>query len=300
VAATVGGTTYGVAKGVTLIGVRVLDCDGYGTTAGVIAGIEWVTGHHTGSNPAVANMSLSGAASSALDRAVKNSIADGVTYGVAAGNGNTVGVAQDACKSSPARVPAALTVGATDSVDTKASWSNYGTCLDLFAAGVEVTSAWYSSSSATETISGTSMATPHVVGVAALYLQGSPSAAPATVSAAIRDNATTGTVVGTGAGSPNRLLYSGFIGGGAEPPPPPADPISLTATTGAAVRNRTPVSLAWTGAGGAVGITRNGSAIASSASGPTYTDKVRPGTYAYQVCLKSAPATCSNVVTVTV
>jgi subtilisin family serine protease len=299
VSGTVGGTTYGVAKAVALVAVRVLNCQGSGTTSGVIAGIDWVTANHTGSNPAVANMSLGGGASSSLDAAVQGSIADGITYGVAAGNGNQAGIAQDACTTSPARVPEALTVGATSNTDAKASWSNYGTCLDLFAPGVSITSAWNSSNTATNTISGTSMATPHVVGVAALYLQNDPAATPATVSAAIDGNATTGKVTGAGTGSPNRLLYMGFIGGSSPPPPPPAS-ISLAATKGSKVKSQTSISLAWTGASGSVRITRNGTVIASSVSTSPYTDKVRGGTYTYQVCQTSDLTVCSNTATVTV
>ena len=119
VAGTIGGTTYGVAKGVKLVAVRVLDCSGSGTTSGVIAGVDWVTANHA--SPAVANMSLGGGASTALDTAVKNSIASGVTYAIAAGNSNA-----NACNYSPARVPAAITVGATTSSDARASYSNYG------------------------------------------------------------------------------------------------------------------------------------------------------------------------------
>ncbi|MGY1687971.1 S8 family peptidase [Geodermatophilus sp. SYSU D00867] len=214
VAGTVGGTTHGVAKGVRLVGVRVLGCDGNGTTAGVVAGIDWVTADHAAGAPAVANMSLGGGASTAIDTAVRNSIADGVTYAVAAGNGNNAGVAQDACASSPARVPAALTVGATDRTDTAASFSNYGACVDLLAPGVGITSAWHTTPTATSTISGTSMATPHVAGVAALYLQGDTGAAPATVARAVTAAATTNHVTlsrtATRAGTPNRLLFSSW------------------------------------------------------------------------------------------
>ncbi|HUH16111.1 MAG TPA: S8 family serine peptidase [Gaiellaceae bacterium] len=209
VAGTVGGSTWGVAKGVTLVGVRVLNCSGSGTTAGVVAGIDWVTGHHTGSNPAVANMSLGGGASSAIDTAVTNSIADGVTYAVAAGNGNQGGRAQDACKYSPARVPAALTIGATDKTDTKTSWSNYGNCVDWFAPGLSITSAWHTSNTATNTISGTSMATPHTAGVAALYLQGNPGASPAAVRSALFANLTTG-VVKSSKTANNHLLFTNY------------------------------------------------------------------------------------------
>jgi subtilisin family serine protease len=210
VAGTVGGTKYGVAKGVTLVAVRVLDCAGSGTNAGVIAGVDWVTADHQAGQPAVANMSLGGSASTALDTAVQNSINDGVTYAIAAGNGFYGLFAQNACNTSPARVAAAITVSATDSTDTKPSWANIGSCVDLFAPGINITSAWYTNATATNTISGTSMATPHVAGVAALYLQSNPSATPLTVRNAIVNNATTGVVKSPGSGSPNRLLFSNY------------------------------------------------------------------------------------------
>lgn len=205
VAGTVGGAKYGVAKGVSLVAVRVLDCSGSGTTSGVIAGIDWVTSDHQAGNPAVANMSLGGGASTSLDNAVKNSIADGVVYAVAAGNDG-----RDACKTSPARVPEAVTVGATDNTDTRARWSNYGSCLDIFAPGVSITSDWYSSSTATNTISGTSMATPHVTGVAALYLQSNPGASPASVRNALVTNGTPSKVKNAGRSSPNVLLFTSY------------------------------------------------------------------------------------------
>jgi subtilisin family serine protease len=208
VSGTVGGSTYGVAKNVHLVAVRVLDCGGSGTTAGVIAGIDWVTANHV--SPAVANMSLGGGASTTLDNAVVAAIASGVSFAVAAGNGNFLGIGVNACNSSPARVPAALTVGATNKNDKRASFSNFGSCVDLFAPGVDITSSWYSSNTATNTISGTSMSSPHVAGVAALYLQGNPGASPATVSAALIANATTGVVTSPGAGSPNRLLFTNY------------------------------------------------------------------------------------------
>ncbi|HCA85032.1 MAG TPA: serine protease [Streptomyces sp.] len=208
VAGTAAGSAYGVAKEASIVGVRVLDCGGSGTISGVIAGVDWVTANAV--KPAVANMSLGGGASSSLDASVQNSIASGVSYAVAAGNGNLVGIAQDACKSSPARVPEAITVGATDKTDTKASWSNYGSCLDLFGPGVGITSAWNSSDTSTNTISGTSMATPHAAGVAALYLAANRSATPAQVSDALAANATGGVVKSAGSGSPNKLLYSLF------------------------------------------------------------------------------------------
>jgi subtilisin family serine protease len=208
VAGTVGGTVYGVAKAVSLVAVRVLDCAGSGTTAGVIAGVDWVANNHV--KPAVANMSLGGGASTTLDNAVKNAIAKGVTFAVAAGNGNIFGFAANACNYSPARVPEAITVGATDKTDKKASFSNYGTCVDIFAPGVGITSAWYTNATATNTISGTSMASPHVAGVAALYLQSNPGATPAGVASALIANATLGKVTSPGTGSPNRLLFTAY------------------------------------------------------------------------------------------
>ncbi len=203
VAGTVGGFNYGVAKNVSLVAVRVLDCAGSGTISGVIAGVDWVTRNKV--PPAVANMSLGGGASTALDNAVKTSIGSGVTYAIAAGNNNA-----DACRYSPARVPAALTVGATTSTDARASYSNYGSCLDLFAPGSNVTSAWNTSDTAINTISGTSMATPNVTGVAALYLQYNPAALPANVAAALTGNATSGVIQNLGRKSPNRLLYTNY------------------------------------------------------------------------------------------
>ncbi|WP_328467628.1 S8 family peptidase [Actinoplanes sp. NBC_00393] len=200
VAGTVGGSTHGVAKAVKLVGVRVLSCTGSGTTAGVIAGVNWVT--QNAQKPAVANMSLGGGVSTALDNAVASSIASGVTYALAAGNSNA-----NACNSSPARVASAITVGSTTSTDARSSFSNYGTCLDIFAPGSSITSAWYNSNTATNTISGTSMASPHVAGAAALVLSRTPSATPAQVRDSLVNNATTNVVTSAGTGSPNRLLF---------------------------------------------------------------------------------------------
>ena len=204
VSGTIGGSTYGVAKSALLRGVRVLDCNGSGSNSGVIAGVDWVTNNHI--NPAVANMSLGGGASSALDTSVNNLANSGVPIAVAAGNSNV-----DACGTSPARAANAITVGATTTTDARASFSNFGTCLDLFAPGSGILSSWFSSDTATATLSGTSMASPHVAGVAALYKQFSPGASSTTVRNAIVNNATTNVVTSAGTGSPNRLLYSLFF-----------------------------------------------------------------------------------------
>jgi subtilisin family serine protease len=208
VAGTVGGSIYGVAKGVSLVAVRVLNCSGSGTWSGVIAGIDYVTGDHT-TGAAVANLSLGGGANSSVDNAVRNMIADGVATAVAAGNGNAGGRAQDACRYSPARVAEAMTIGATDKTDKKASWSNYGNCVDWFAPGVGITSAWYTSTTATNTISGTSMATPHTAGVAALYLQSNPGATAQVVRDALSANTTKGIVTSSKTVN-NNLLFSNY------------------------------------------------------------------------------------------
>jgi subtilisin family serine protease len=200
VAGTVGGSTYGIAKSVRLYAVRVLSCSGSGTTSGVIAGVDWVTRNHV--KPAVANMSLGGGASTSLDTAVRNSIAAGVTYAVAAGNSNT-----NASNSSPARVSEAITVGSSTRTDARSSFSNFGSVVDIFAPGSSITSAWHTSDTAINTISGTSMATPHVAGVAARYLQNNRTASPATVRNAIVNTATTGRLSGIPFGTSNRLLF---------------------------------------------------------------------------------------------
>ncbi|HLL84201.1 MAG TPA: S8 family peptidase [Longimicrobium sp.] len=213
VAGTVGGATYGVAKGVRLYGVRVLDCGGSGTNAGVIAGMDWVAQNRVA--PAVANMSLGGGASQATDDAIQRMVNAGVTVVVAAGNEN-----QNACNVSPARAVNAITVGSTTRTDARSSFSNYGTCLDLFAPGSDITSAWYTSNTATSTISGTSMASPHVAGVAALYLQGTPAATPAAVTNAIISTTTSNKVTSLGTGSPNKLLFSLLTAEGGTTPTP--------------------------------------------------------------------------------
>ncbi|HEU4768977.1 MAG TPA: S8 family peptidase [Pyrinomonadaceae bacterium] len=205
VAGTIGGSTFGVAKSVQLRAVRVLNCSGSGTNSGVIAGVDWVRLNHQA--PAVANMSLGGGASSALDTAVNNLSNAGVPIAVAAGNNNGA----NACNVSPARAANAITVGSTTTTDARSSFSNIGSCLDIFAPGSGILSAWSTSNTATATISGTSMASPHVAGVAALYKGLNPTASSATVRNAIVNGATTGVVTNAGTGSPNRLLYSLFF-----------------------------------------------------------------------------------------
>ncbi len=233
VSGTIGGTTYGVAKEVSLVPVRVLGCTGSGSTSGVIAGIDWAIANHTAGVPAVANMSLGGGLSSALNDAVTRAVADGITMVVAAGNSNV-----DACTSSPSSAPAAITVGATSSTDARASFSNWGTCLDIFAPGVSITSSVIGSTTATATWSGTSMASPHVAGIAALFLQQYPTASPANVSGAIINAATPSVVTDAGTGSPNRLAFMGSFT--SAPVSTPSSPASLTASaTNAAVQ------LAW-------------------------------------------------------
>lgn len=199
VAGTVGGSTYGVAKNVSLVPIRILGCDGSGASSNVIAGLDWIL--KNGKKPAVVNMSLGGEANASLDSAVENLFNNGYVMVVAAGNSNT-----DACSSSPARVSKAITVAATDSTDTRASYSNYGSCVDIFAPGSQINSSWIGSNTATKVLNGTSMATPHVVGVVAEMLQSTPTATPQTISTNLLNQASNN-VVKNPSGSPNRLLY---------------------------------------------------------------------------------------------
>ncbi len=294
VAGTVGGNLYGVAKNVALVAVRVLDCQGSGTTSGVIAGVDWVTANRV--LPASANMSLGGGASSTLDAAVKNSIASGVTYAVAAGNGDFLGRQQDACNGSPSRVPEAITIGATDNTDKKASWSNYGNCVDFFAPGVGITSAWYQNDTQTNTISGTSMAAPHVAGAAALYLEANPGASPLTVRNALYDNTTKG-IVTSSSTTNNHLLYTLGFGGGTPNNPPTASftfsctDLSCAFTDGSTDSDGSIVSRSWTfGDGGT-----------STATNPSYS-YAASGTYTVQLTVTDnggATNSTSKSVTVT-
>lgn len=205
VAATTAGTIYGIAKKAKIVPVRVLDCNGSGSNQGVIDGINYVASKAAATPLSVANMSLGGAASAAVDAAVANAVTAGVVMAVAAGNDNA-----DACGSSPARAPAAITVGATAINDTRSTFSNYGTCVDLSAPGTNITSAWIDNDTATRTISGTSMATPHVAGAVAAYRAANPTATPAQVATAITSKAFSGKITDV-KGSPNLLLNTRFV-----------------------------------------------------------------------------------------
>lgn len=240
-AGTVGGTTYGVAKQVTLYAVKVLSSSGSGTYSGIIAGLDWAVNHHT-TKPAVGNMSLGGGASATLDDAVRRCIADGIIMCVAAGNSTA-----DAINYSPARVSEAITVGATSSSDGFASFSNYGSVVDILAPGVSITSAWFGSNTVTNTISGTSMASPHVAGVSALYLEAYPGSTTATVSSGLKAIAGVNLVSSVPAGTANLLLYSAFT---PVTPTAPATPTQLSPANGATNQSLT-TSLTWSSVNGA-------------------------------------------------
>ncbi|MEV4312551.1 S8 family serine peptidase [Actinocrispum sp. NPDC049592] len=237
VAGTIGGSQYGVAKGVQLVAVKVLDCNGSGSFAGVADGINWVA--QNAIKPAVANMSLGAQGSdAATENAVRGAISAGVTFAIASGNSNA-----NACNFTPARVAEAITVNASDINDARASFSNFGTCTDIFAPGVNITSSWNTNDTATNTISGTSMATPHTAGAAALWLATHPNDTPAAVQTALVNNSTPNKITNPGTGSPNRLL---FTSPGAVPPGSPSvnNPGPQTGTVGV------PVSLQLSGTGG--------------------------------------------------
>jgi subtilisin family serine protease len=254
VAGTIGGARYGVAKGVKLVAVRVLDCEGSGYVSDVIKGVQFVTAHAV--KPAVANMSLGGDISPALDKAVARSIASGVTYTLAAGNEGA-----NACGSSPARVPAAITVGAINASDTRASFSNFGSCVDIFAPGVGVTSDYPDYQ--IDTMSGTSMASPHVAGAAAMLLAATPALTPAQVAYRLVANSTKNHVRNAGKKSPNRELFT--------PAAPTAAHITTTAlpdaTAGQAYSTtlRRSVSLTgiWTASGLPTGLTMSRAGVLS-------------------------------------
>jgi len=314
VAATTAGSTYGMAKAATVVPVRVLDCAGSGSWSGVIAGLDWIARDHV-NGPAVANLSLGGGASITVDNAVRAVIADGVTVAVAAGNANA-----NACNYSPARTPEALTVGATTSTDARASYSNIGSCLDLFAPGSSVTSAWYTSRTATASLNGTSMASPHVAGAAAMALSLNPALTPAQVATAIVGDATTGVVTSAGTGSPNRLLYVAPATTPVVEPPPPPPPSSVTApaaptSVAATATGRTTATVTWVqGSDGGSALTAHTVAVfqgprqvatvtvAGSASTAPITGLKAKTTYTFRVSATNAVGTsaqsaASNAVT---
>lgn len=301
VAGTVGGTSYGIAKAVTLVPVRVLNCKGSGSWSGVIAGIDWAVDHHA-EGPAVLNMSLGGGASSSVDAAVQGATDDNITVVVAAGNSNA-----DACNYSPARAPSALTIGATTNTDARASYSNFGSCLDLFAPGSSIESSWSTSDTATNNISGTSMASPHVAGVAARYLATDPSATPASVAAALQSSATAGVITSSGTASPNLLLWADP--GAVAPPTVPDAPTAVTATAG-----DTSALVSWTppssnGGSSIMSYTVNSSTgsqtcATSGATSCTVADLTNGTSYTFTVTATngvgtSAPSAPSNAVTPT-
>lgn len=236
VAGSVAGTTYGIAKSARISPIRVLGCNGSGTNSGVIAGMDWVVANHV--KPAVANMSLGGGASTATDDAVARMSNAGVTVVVAAGNDNL-----DACNYSPARAPSAITVGSTTNTDARSSFSNWGTCLDIFAPGSSILSAWHTSNTATNTISGTSMAAPHAAGVAALFLANNPAATPAEVTTALLNASTINKVTSPGTNSPNRLLYSLF-----STTTPDTTPPSTVSGLTAGAASSSQINLSWSAA----------------------------------------------------
>lgn len=269
VAGTVGGTAYGVAKGVRLVAVKVLNCAGSGSLSGVAAGVDWVTANHT-SGPAVANMSLGATGSnSVLEQAIRNSIVDGVTYSLASGNSNS-----NACNYTPARTAEAITVNASTRTDARASFSNYGTCTDIFAPGESITSAWYTSNTATNTISGTSMAAPHVAGAAALILGATPAATPAQVWNTMLANATPNKITNPGTGSPNRLLY---VGGTTTPPPSGCAPVSNGTDVAIPDNSTVQSSITITGCAGNASATASvGVSIVHSYRGDLVVDLIAP------------------------
>ena len=299
-AGTIGGTTWGVAKGVTIVPVRIGECGSSLQIDRAIAGIDWVTGDHQPGQPAVANMSFQLGSSQASDDAVNRLIDDGVTAAVAAGNGNLLGMSIDACSITPARVPRALTVSSTQSNDAKVGYANYGTCVDLFAPGLNITSAGISSDTSSATMGVTSMAAPHVAGAAALYLQANPSATPAQVHSAILSATTPNKVTSAGTGSPNRLLYTADFTSGGGGTPANAAPtagftnsctgLSCTFTDTSTDSDGTIASRSW----------NFGDGTTSTAANPSKT-YAAAGTYSVTLTVtddKGATATTSRAVTV--
>ena len=292
VAGTIGGKTYGVAKGVRLVSVRVFDCNGFGTTSAIAAGSDWILNHL--SLPAVANMSFGSGANSTNDNSASKLLAAGVSVAVAAGNSGA-----DACNYSPARVPGVMTVGNSTSSDTRASTSNYGGCVDWFAPGSTILSAGIRSDTEAVYKSGTSMAAPHTAGVAALFLEIHPAATPQTVADSLYAR-TTKSVIASSNSSNNHLLYS-LSGQLSVPPPPPTAAITLSAVA-RRVKNDRYVDLLWSGAtSSTVDVFRNNAKLTTVANGGAFTDRITTkggGSWSYRVC-EAGKTVCSADRTVT-
>ncbi len=290
VAGTVGGSTYGVAKDVDLVAVRVFGCGPSAPFSVIIAGVNWTISNAT--LPAVANMSLGGGGYSPLDSAVRNLINAGVQVSISAGNG----YGRNACNNSPARVGEAITVGSTTTSDRRAAHSNVGSCIDLFAPGENITSAWYTGDFAAAISTGTSMAAPHVAGVAALYLEDNPNASPQEVRDAIFDASTKNAVTSSNSAN-NHLLYSRDLGGGTTPP----DEFTLDATGEVLSDGRWRATFTWSGANGSqVDILRDGVFGARTSNDGNQVFVVNPfgsGTVVVKVCEEGSTTTCSNEVT---
>lgn len=293
VAGTVGGATTGIARSAQLVAVRVLDCSGSGTSSGVIAGIDWVVSQKQAnpSVPMVANLSLGGSLNTSLNDAVTRAVEAGVVFAVAAGNSSA-----DACTQSPAATPAAVTVGATTSSDAMAYYSNFGSCLDIFAPGSGIVSSWYNGGYAT--LSGTSMATPHVAGVAAIILGDNPTYVPSQVLSAMVTGGTTNVLSGTGTGSPNLLLSNTYASVPPPPPPPPPSPVTITlSVTKSRTGNKNIANLSWSGAtASTVSVYRNDILRVNTTNDGAYSERVGSGSFAYKVCQATS---CSAVVTLT-
>lgn len=272
-----------------MVAVRVLDCNGSGTFSGVIAGMDWVAANANG--PSVANMSLGGGRSTSVNDAVSRMYNSGVSIVVAAGNSNA-----NACNYSPSSAPNAYTVGSTTNTDSRSSFSNYGNCVDIFAPGSSISSAWYTSNTATATLSGTSMASPHVAGVAALYLESNPNASTQAVYDFISTTSTK-SAVSNSQTTNNNLLYS--LGTSTVDPGPvdPVDPVTGIDLSANGFKNKGQwgANLSWSGNSGAVDIYRNGSKIATVSSS-TYTDQTTNkggGSLTYKIC-ETGTSTCSK------
>ena len=293
VAGTLGGATYGVAKGVTIVPVRVAQCTGTVYWSDFIAGLDWIAAHHQDGVPAVANASIYGPISDALDAAIRNVIADGIVVSVAAGNSG-----RDACAYSPGREQQSLTVAATANDDSQASFSNWGACIDVYAPGVDISSSSSRSDTGSTKMSGTSMAAPHVAGAAALQFAATPGSSAVPVIAAVVANATAGVVQGANPGTTDRLLSTSVplvqpLPGAA---PAPGASVILLSTQVIKVKGTRQAELLWSGAATAqVDVLRNGVRVATTANTGSYRDLPPGGATTYQLCEAATQGACSTV-----